>query len=63
MRYISERSLRFAPQPPVERSFYEQTVAEAHARLGARTFATTWAEGRGMMAENALRNEEDDEAC
>jgi len=59
MRYISERSLRFAPQPPVERSFYEQAVVEAHARLGARTFATTWVEGRGMMPEDALRSEGD----
>jgi len=48
-----------APLPPVERPSYERAVAEAHARLGARTFATAWTEGRGMMPEDALRSDED----
>ncbi len=48
-----------APLPPVERPSYERAVAEAHARLGARTFATDWTEGRGMMPEDALRSDED----
>jgi ATP/maltotriose-dependent transcriptional regulator MalT len=48
-----------APLPPVERLSYERAVAEAHARLGARTFATAWTEGRGMMPEDALRSDED----
>ena len=48
-----------APLPSVDRPPYERTVAEVHARLGARTFATAWTEGRGMMLEDALRSDED----
>ncbi|MFL5588437.1 MAG: tetratricopeptide repeat protein [Ktedonobacteraceae bacterium] len=48
-----------APLPSVERPPYERAVAEVHARLGARTFATAWTEGRGMMLEDALRSDED----
>lgn len=47
------------PLPPVERLSYEQAVAEVRVHFGAQTFMAAWAEGRGMMPEDALRSEED----
>jgi ATP/maltotriose-dependent transcriptional regulator MalT len=43
-----------APIWPVERAPYERSVAAARNLLGARAFATAWAEGRTMPLEQAL---------
>jgi ATP/maltotriose-dependent transcriptional regulator MalT len=43
-----------APLPPVERADYEQAVATARDHLGVETFASAWAEGRAMTAEQVL---------
>ncbi len=44
-----------APLPPVEQAGYEQAVATARDHLGAETFASAWAEGRAMTAEQVLQ--------
>ncbi|GAC1617168.1 MAG: hypothetical protein NVS4B11_06050 [Ktedonobacteraceae bacterium] len=46
-----------APIPPVERTFYEQSVKAARAQLGEKRFATAWAEGRTMTLEQALASQ------
>jgi predicted ATPase/class 3 adenylate cyclase len=51
-----------APMPPVEHAAYQRAVAEARTHLGARTFATAWAVGRGKTPWDALRSEDDSEA-
>ena len=43
-----------APLPPIERADYEQAVATARDHLGEETFASAWAEGRAMTAEQVL---------
>jgi hypothetical protein len=43
-----------APLPPVERADYEQAVAIARDRLGKDAFASAWAEGRALTAEQVL---------
>ena len=39
---------------PIERADYEQRVAAARAKLGAESFASSWAQGRTMTSEQAL---------
>jgi DNA-binding CsgD family transcriptional regulator len=41
------------PLPPIDRSYYEQTVAAARARLDVVVFERAWAEGRAMSLEEA----------
>ncbi len=48
-----------APLPPVEHPPYQRAVAEVHARLGERTFATAWAVGRGKTPQDVLQSEDD----
>src|SRR5207237_10652815 len=48
-----------APLPAVERPAYERVVATACLHLGKSGFARTWAKGRSMAAEDALRSEDD----
>ncbi len=43
-----------APIPPVERTFYEQSVEAARTQLGKKRFAIEWAKGRAMTIEQAL---------
>lgn len=43
-----------APLPPIERADYEQAVATARDHLGVEIFASTWAEGGALTAEQAL---------
>jgi len=43
-----------APLQPIERADYEQAVATARDHLGEETFASAWAEGRAMTAEQVL---------
>jgi predicted ATPase/class 3 adenylate cyclase len=43
-----------APLPPIERSDYEQAVATVRDHLGEEAFASAWAEGRAMTAEQVL---------
>jgi predicted ATPase/class 3 adenylate cyclase len=43
-----------APLQPIERADYEQAVAIARDHLGEETFASAWAEGRAMTAEQVL---------
>jgi len=43
-----------APLQPIERADYEQAVATACDHLGEETFASAWAEGRAMTAEQVL---------
>jgi DNA-binding CsgD family transcriptional regulator len=47
-----------APLPPLERPGYEQAVSAARTRLGEKTFAAVWAEGRMMTPEQALAAQE-----
>jgi DNA-binding CsgD family transcriptional regulator len=42
------------PRPPIEYANYEQTRMAARARLGQKTFATTWAKGRTLTLWQAL---------
>jgi DNA-binding CsgD family transcriptional regulator/tetratricopeptide (TPR) repeat protein len=42
------------PIPTIDRPDYERSVAAARNRLGERTFAATWAEGRSMTLEQVL---------
>jgi len=42
------------PLPPVYRADIERSVASARTRLGERTFAAEWAEGRMMTPEQVL---------
>jgi tetratricopeptide (TPR) repeat protein len=44
------------PIPPVYRLDYERAVAKARAQSGNEAFARAWAEGRGMMPEQAISN-------
>jgi len=43
---------------PIERAAYEKAVAAARAQLGEQAFATAWAEGRMMTAEQAFAFQE-----
>jgi predicted ATPase/class 3 adenylate cyclase len=43
-----------APLQPIEWADYEQAVATARDHLGEETFASAWAEGRAMTAEQVL---------
>ncbi len=43
-----------APMYPVDRIWYEQALTLARTTLGEQAFATAWAEGRRMTAEQAL---------
>jgi hypothetical protein len=43
-----------APLPPIEWADYERAVATARDHLGEETFASAWAEGRAMTAEQVL---------
>lgn len=42
------------PIPPVERTVYEHSVANARAQLGEKTFAALWAQGRMMTPQQAF---------
>jgi hypothetical protein len=42
------------PIPRVNRLDYERAVAKARAQSGNEAFARAWAEGRGMMPEQAM---------
>jgi tetratricopeptide (TPR) repeat protein len=44
------------PIPPVYRLDYERAVAKVRAQSGNEAFARAWAEGRGMMPEQAISN-------
>jgi len=44
-----------APLQPIERADYDHAVAAARDQLGEDTFVSTWAEGRAMIAEQALK--------
>ena len=48
-----------APLPAVECPAYERALAAACLHLGKSGFARTWAKGRSMAAEDALRSEDD----
>jgi DNA-binding CsgD family transcriptional regulator len=43
-----------APLPPAKRLAYEGSIAAARNRLGEKSFAAAWAEGRTMTPEQAL---------
>jgi predicted ATPase/class 3 adenylate cyclase len=43
-----------APLQPIEWADYEQAVATTRDHLGAETFASAWAEGRAVTAEQVL---------
>jgi predicted ATPase/DNA-binding CsgD family transcriptional regulator len=43
-----------APIPPVSRSAYEHTLAQARARVHEQTFRTAWEEGRSKTPKQAL---------
>ena len=43
-----------APLQPIEWDNYEQAVATTRDQLGEEAFASAWAEGRAMPAEQAL---------
>jgi len=43
-----------APLQPIERADYEQAVSTARDHLGEETFASAWAEGRALTAEQVL---------
>jgi predicted ATPase/class 3 adenylate cyclase/DNA-binding CsgD family transcriptional regulator len=43
-----------APRSPFDRVSYERAVAAARAQLGDKAFATAWAQGRSMTADQAL---------
>ncbi len=43
-----------APLPPIEWADYEQAVTTARDQLGEETFASAWAEGRALTAEQVL---------
>jgi predicted ATPase/class 3 adenylate cyclase len=43
-----------APLQPIERADHEQAVATARDHLGEQSFASAWAEGRAMTAEQVL---------
>jgi hypothetical protein len=43
-----------APLQPIERADYEQAVATVRDHLGEKAFASAWAEGRAMTAEQVL---------
>ncbi len=43
------------PLSPVEHAFFEWAILDARRRLGERTFAAAWAEGRTMTPEQALQ--------
>jgi ATP/maltotriose-dependent transcriptional regulator MalT len=43
-----------APQPPFDRVSYERSITATRARLGEKSFAAAWAEGRSMTPEQAL---------
>jgi predicted ATPase len=47
-----------APLPPIERADYEQEVTAARDHLGTETFASIWAQGRAMTAEQNLTMDE-----
>ena len=47
-----------APLQPIEWADYEQAVAAARDYLGEETFASAWAEGRAMTAEQVLTTRE-----
>ena len=42
------------PLPPVERTAYERSVANARTLLGEEAFAAAWADGRTMTPEQAI---------
>jgi hypothetical protein len=44
------------PIPPISRPGHERAVAEACAQAGDEAFASAWAEGRTMTAEQATTN-------
>jgi predicted ATPase len=43
-----------APIPPLERASYECAVVAMRTQLGEEVFATAWAQGRNMTADQAL---------
>jgi ATP/maltotriose-dependent transcriptional regulator MalT len=50
------REILGTPIPPIYRSAHEQAVAKARAQAGNEAFASAWAEGRAMTAEEAMSN-------
>lgn len=50
----SLRSILGAPLTPIDRSYYEQTVATVRAQLDEAVFMRAWAEGRAMPLEQAI---------
>jgi predicted ATPase/transcriptional regulator with XRE-family HTH domain len=48
------RATAGAPIPPMERRFYDDTIAAARTHLDAAAFATVWAAGRALTPEQAL---------
>jgi predicted ATPase/DNA-binding CsgD family transcriptional regulator len=42
------------PLPPVYRADYDRAVIAARVQIGEQTFATAWAQGRGMPLEQVL---------
>jgi DNA-binding CsgD family transcriptional regulator len=50
----SLRMLLGAPLTPIDRPYYQQTVAALHAQLDEPTFLKAWTEGQTMTLEGAL---------
>jgi len=50
----SLRNILGAPLTPIDRSYYEQTVAAIRAQLDEPTFLKAWTEGRTMTLEEAI---------
>ena len=50
----SLRTLLGAPLTPIDRPYYEQTVATLRAQLDEPTFLNAWTEGQGMPLEKAI---------
>jgi predicted ATPase/DNA-binding CsgD family transcriptional regulator len=50
----SLRTLLGAPLTPIDRPYYQQTVAAVRAQLDEQTFLRAWAEGQAMTLEEAV---------
>jgi DNA-binding CsgD family transcriptional regulator len=50
----SLRTLLGAPLTPIDRPYYQQTVAALHAQLDEPTFLKAWTAGQAMTLEEAL---------
>ncbi len=51
----ASRNILGTPLPPMDRAFYDRSMAAIHLQLEDTLFATAWAEGQAMTLEEAVK--------